>query len=80
MNKYHKHACACCGFFTIVEMNDICPVCFWQEDFYQEKNIDDAGGPNTISLKLARESFKKTGVMDEKFKIYVRKPNVDEVD
>ena len=80
VNKYGKHACACCGFFTVTELKETCSVCFWEEDSYQEKNIDDDGGPNTISLRIARENFNKFGVMDLEFKEQVRMPLKEEVE
>jgi hypothetical protein len=78
-NKYNKYACACCGFFTIKEIKETCPVCFWEEDSFQEYNIDDDGGPNTVSLRVARENFRKNGIMDLKFKDYVRPPLQEEL-
>jgi len=80
VNKYGKYACSCCGCFTILEIKNTCPVCFWEEDSYQEDNIDDDGGPNTVSLRLAREKFKDIGVIEERFKEYVREPAIDELE
>ena len=78
VNKYGKHACACCGFYTITEIYETCPVCFWEEDIYQEKNIDDDSGPNKTSLREARRNFKKYGVIDTSFQEYVRGPMKNE--
>ena len=74
VNKYGKHACACCGYFTITEIFETCPVCCWEESFYQEEQIDDNGGPNTITLRESRENFKKFSVMSLDFKYHVRPP------
>ena len=78
-NKYGKYACACCGYFTISEIKETCPVCFWEEDFYQEEHIDDDGGPNTVSLRESRENYNKNGVIDSKFKEHVRTPLKEEL-
>jgi hypothetical protein len=69
-----KVQCACCGFFTIKEIKETCPVCFWEEDFYQQENIDDDSGPNLISLRNARLNFLKFRVIDLKYKEFVRNP------
>ena len=78
-NKLEKKECACCGFFTITEMKETCPVCFWEEDFFQEEHIDDNAGPNLVSLREAKENFKRYGVMDIEFKEYVRPPLQEEL-
>jgi len=80
MYSNHKTKCACCNFFTIDErvISDICPVCFWQRDFYQEENINDSGGPNLVSLKKAKENFKEFGAIELRFKEYVRAPLAEE--
>jgi len=79
INKYGKHSCACCGYFTISNIKETCPVCFWEEDFYQEKNIDDSGGPNLVSLRDAKRNFEKFGAIEEKFIRQVRRPEGDEM-
>jgi hypothetical protein len=78
INKYGKHACACCGNYTIVEIKETCPVCFWEEDFFQEKYIEDNGGPNLVSLREAKENYKNIGAIEERFKQYVRPPLKEE--
>lgn len=75
----NKLKCACCGYFTIESLSDICPVCYWQHDFYQEKEMDDDGGPNTISLNSAKENFIKFGAVEKSYIEYVRKPFDDEI-
>ncbi len=76
MNGANKIKCSCCGFYTLEDniISDICPVCNWQKDFYQEEHIDDTAGPNLVSLKEARENFKSFGATEERFKEYVRLP------
>ncbi|WP_084299380.1 CPCC family cysteine-rich protein [Dyadobacter tibetensis] len=74
-----KKQCICCGYHSIEGISDICPVCFWQKDIFQEKYIDDDGGPNLISLRISQENFNKFGVIDQKFKSLVRPPKEDEL-
>lgn len=78
-NPGRKRVCACCGHFTISEIKETCPVCFWEEDFYQEEHIDDNSGPNSTSLRESRKNYKKYGVMDLEFKEHVRPPLEEEL-
>jgi hypothetical protein len=81
MNMMNKVKCSCCGFYTMEDgiISDICPVCFWQKDFYQEEQIDDRGGPNLVSLQEARENFKSLGASELRFINLVRPPQRDEI-
>jgi len=76
--RQKKRKCACCGYFTITEIKETCPVCFWEEDFYQEQNMDDDGCPNSVSLREAKENFREFGAVEERFKEQVRPPFVEE--
>ena len=53
--------CACCGEYTIPSgtVYQICPVCGWVDDSYQNKNPEAMDGKNTRSLKQAREEHMK---------------------
>lgn len=81
MNMINKTKCACCGFSTMEKcgISDICPVCYWQKDFYQEEHIDDSGGPNLVSLRDAKENFKFFGASEKRFINLVRPPEKDEM-
>ncbi|WP_211219403.1 CPCC family cysteine-rich protein [Enterococcus pallens] len=48
-----RYRCHCCGYYTLIEdSDDICPVCWWQDDIVQREDPDYGGGPNHgISLK-----------------------------
>lgn len=76
-----NNKCSCCGFFTLPKdpMYFICPVCFWQNDSYQEEYINNNGGPNLVSLCEARENFQKFRASEERFKNLVRPPLTEEV-
>jgi hypothetical protein len=53
--------CPCCGYRSISEEFEICEVCGWEYNFFQEKHVDDAGGPNRVSLRVAQENFQRCG-------------------
>lgn len=75
-----KYKCACCGYYTLIEKNDvICPVCYWQEDYVQNNDPDFQGGPNEPSLNQARKNYNLFGAIEEKFIKYVRKPLFEEL-
>ena len=54
-----KRSCPVCG----NEMEDfpceICKVCDWESDWYQEKLPDKACAPNCVSLYQARKQWKE---------------------
>ncbi len=77
--KNTKQQCACCHNYTITEIHETCPVCYWEEDRYQAIHIDDNGGPNLVSLRDAKINFIKFGAKEELFINDVRKPNKDEM-
>ncbi len=57
-----KYKCACCGEYTLTEPSgfyEICKNCGWEEDEVQNDLIDFRGGANVISLREAREIYKK---------------------
>lgn len=70
------NACPCCKNVTLPERGgyDICPVCFWEDDGWEE-----AGGANGISLDEAKANFAKFGAVGEEFKRHVRAPHADEL-
>ena len=57
--------CPCCGYMTVDEDYDICPICWWQFDPYQHKN-PDATGANQISLREAQVNFRTFGAKEER--------------
>ena len=59
--------CPVCGRYKFVEANDhdICPYCDWENDRYEMKHPDSAGGANGISLNEARKNYAKTGSIYE---------------
>lgn len=73
-----RFACACCGFHTLTQPADgsyeLCPVCWWEDDGVQLRDLDYAGGANEPSLRQARENFRAFGASDRAFLRTVRPP------
>lgn len=69
--------CPCCGYRTLdgeEGNNEICPVCFWEDDPIQRKDPHYWGGANHVSLVEARKNYEKYGAVEERFVRFVRKP------
>ncbi|WP_263373095.1 CPCC family cysteine-rich protein [Granulicella aggregans] len=70
--------CPCCGFRTLHQKggDDICPVCYWQDDGQDDSDADIVrGGPNNLlSLSEARRNFAEIGASDLLFIGNVRAP------
>ena len=77
------HRCPCCLFKTLHGrgQDEICPVCFWQDDGQDEVEADEVwGGPNkNLSLTQARENFAAIGAAEERVLQFVRKPLPEEL-
>ncbi|MBS1614261.1 MAG: hydrolase [Bacteroidetes bacterium] len=66
-NKFGKYQCPCCGYYTLEHIHhrqEICEVCYWQDEYYTDPDIPD-GGPNKESLNEARANFIKYGACNE---------------
>jgi cysteine-rich CPCC protein len=76
------YRCPCCRYKTLHSRGDdeICPVCFWEDDGQDDHDADEVrGGPNgLLSLAEARIAFKQYGVYDTRFRENVRLPLPDE--
>jgi hypothetical protein len=76
------YACPCCGFLTLDARggDDICPVCFWEDDGQDNHDADEVrGGPNSaLSLSEARENYRRLGASDERHLPSVRPPRPTE--
>jgi hypothetical protein len=83
MTGPQKYPCQCCGFYTLSEdgraSDDICPVCFWQDDHVQNRDPDFRGGANEPSPHEARRNFARLGAFEERFRQHVRPPNPNEI-
>jgi hypothetical protein len=77
-----RYACPCCGYLTLPQAPsgtyELCPVCFWEDDGVQFRNLDYEGGANKVSLNQARQNFGELGVSEARFKSNVRPPLPEE--
>jgi hypothetical protein len=77
-----SYKCPCCGFRTLFERggDEICPVCFWQDDGQDDHDADDVrGGPNDdLSLTEARRNYRTFGASTRKMLPHVRAARPDE--
>lgn len=78
----NTYACPCCGFLTLSKEPpgtfEICPVCYWEDDYVQYNNPNLTGGANKESLNQARQNFKKFRASSKKVLKFVRQPLEDE--
>jgi hypothetical protein len=74
--------CPCCRFLTLSQraLDEICSVCFWQDDGQDDPEADEVwGGPNgDLSLSQARKNYAAFGAVESRFKQNVRPPEDDE--
>lgn len=59
INKYQR-MCPVCKkhYFKEANVFEICPICNWEDDPSQRKDINLKGGANKLSLKEAIEAYK----------------------
>jgi Cysteine-rich CPCC len=72
--------CPCCGYGTLPSASpsdEICPACFWQDDFV-DKEDTDVLGPNRVTLSVARSNFLSWGACEERWAARVRPPRPEE--
>ena len=63
--------CPCCDYFTLEQGCDyeICPVCFWEDDYFGFEAPDEPSGANHgLTLREARNNFIQYGVCALEFK------------
>ncbi|WP_415005630.1 CPCC family cysteine-rich protein [Aestuariivirga sp.] len=77
------YRCPCCGCKTLRGrgQDEICPVCFWEDDGQDDADADVVGGgPNyNLSLTMARKNFRNFGAVEEALKTHTRPPEPDEL-
>lgn len=80
----HRYQCRCCGYFTLIGETeedvawDICPVCFWENDIFDEAP-DQYSGANHMTLAQGRTNFKKFFACTSNMISYVRLPKLEEL-
>jgi hypothetical protein len=74
--------CVCCGYFTLPSptgsSDEICPVCFWQDDHVDNRGTDVLG-PNKVELSVARANYARLGAHEERWVSHVRPPLPEEL-
>jgi len=77
-----KSRCACCGYLTLEDPTngsyEICPVCFWENDYVQNNDPSFAGGANEPRLIEAQRNFVLFGAVEQRLIHDVRAPHPDE--
>lgn len=64
-----RYACPCCDYWTLEctpGSHATCPVCGWEDDWVQFRDLDYRGGANGPSLREAREHFRRVGFSQER--------------
>jgi hypothetical protein len=77
--KISRYPCMCCGYLTIKESYDICPICGWEADGVQESSPSSETGANTVCLIEARLNFARARVSEDRFLNKVRSPLPEEI-
>ncbi|MDH5667027.1 MAG: CPCC family cysteine-rich protein [Nitrospira sp.] len=70
-----NYPCSCCGYLTFADAvgsDDICPICFWEDDVVQLAFPDMAGGANKCSLIEGQRGFAEFGACERKAVSHVR--------
>ena len=71
-------SCPCCVYITIPNKGDalayICPVCMLEIDLFIKDDNESSDLNSGLSLKQARENYKKFGAVLQRLKQYCREP------
>ena len=82
MTYNNKAPCPCCGYMTIPNNGDalayICPVCFWEIDFFVSSDDEPSGLNHGLSLNKARENYKLFKTISWELRKHCRPPNRNE--
>jgi hypothetical protein len=78
-----RYPCPCCGYLTLTDPPTgtyaICPVCWWEDDNAGFVDLDFTGGANGVSLRQARENFRRYRASDERGVEWARPPRPEEI-
>jgi len=75
------YPCPCCGHLVFAEppgSDDICLICFWEDDATQLRFPTLADVTNIVSLAQAQKNYAQFGAIEERFAEDVRKPTAEE--
>lgn len=78
---HSNHPCPVCGYYTLdlrCSEYDICPVCWWENDWVQLADPKYAGGANQESLLEARDNYQKYGWSESRARSRIRAPLPEE--
>ena len=68
--------CPCCGYLTIPNGGNalayICPVCFWEIDFFIQSDNEPSDQNHGLTLVQARKNYKQYGAVLPRLVRYVR--------
>ncbi|HET9957757.1 MAG TPA: CPCC family cysteine-rich protein [Polyangiaceae bacterium] len=73
--------CPCCGHLVFAAppgSEDICLVCFWEDDADQLRWPNLAGGANAVCLREAQRNYQQFGAIEERFRNDVRPATEEE--
>ena len=73
--------CPCCGYLVFEGppgSDDICLICFWEDDALQLRFPSLADATNTVSLREAQQSYAQVGAIEARFVEDVRKPTPED--
>jgi len=76
-----RYPCPCCGHRVFDEppgSDDICLICFWEDDITQLRWPRLGSGANVASLIEAQQSYIRCGASEERFVGDVRPPTTEE--
>ena len=71
------YPCPCCGHLVYAEppgSDDICMLCFWEDDALQLRFPELGDQTNWVPLAEAQRNYAKYGAIEERFAGDVRKP------
>jgi hypothetical protein len=76
------YPCPCCGYLVFRDppgSDEICPICFWEDDVSQLRFVRTSGGANGPSLIEAQKNYAARGVSEVKMQQHTRLPGPDDV-
>ena len=75
------YPCPCCGHQVFAEppgSDDICMICFWEDDATQLRFPQLGNATNFVPLAEAQQNYLKFGAIEERFAGDVRKPTAED--
>jgi hypothetical protein len=75
------YPCPCCGHLVFEAppgSDDICMLCFWEDDATQLRFPDLGNQTNFVPLAEAQQNYAKFGAIEQRFAEDVRKPTAED--